>query len=456
MISFRALRAGALALALMVVPTAVQAESLKQALESAYSNNPEILSALLSVKSSAEGIAMAKSGTRPNIGLGLDGTSGFQGNSQGYVTSQSFTIGLSYRQTLFDNFKTDAQIEQARAATEISKHALRNAEANVLLSVVQAYMNVIRDQQLVALRAENVEFYKSQVQSADDRFRIGEGTKIDVSQAQARLAQGQASYQAALSALQSSQASYQRWVGHKPSGLSQDFKFSGLMPKTLDQAVELAQTRHPAVLMASASIRAAQAGVDVAKATFGPSVDVIGTLGGGTSFSSANPGVGTTGTSGSIKLSLSIPFYAGGALGASVRKANIGQIKSEVDALATRDQLREAVITSWTSLQNANAQIEAANSALSAGELALEGVIQERDVGQRTTLDVLNARSELTATREGLISARTARVVASFALIAATGRLTPEELGLGVQVKSADGYIARVEDVWQELYALDE
>lgn len=460
MISVRALRAGALALVLASVPATAQAETLKQAMASAYANNPQILSALLDIKSTAEGIALAKSGLRPNIGMGLGAEGDFKGGgSGGYVTSQSFTIGLSYKQTLFDNYKTDAQVEQARAATEISKHALRNAEQNVLLNVVQAYMNVIRDQQLVALRAENVEFYQTQVKSADDRLRIGEGTKIDVSQAQARLAQGQAAYQAALANLQTSQASYQRWVGHKPSGLSADFKFGGLMPKSLDRAIDLAETGHPAILMARASIRAAQAGLDVAKATFGPSLTLDGSLGGATTFSSMNPAgsnVGTTGTSGSLRLSLSIPFYAGGALGAQVRKANVGQVKSEVDALSTRDELREAIIKSWASLQAASAQIDAATSALDAGQLALEGVIQERDVGQRTTLDVLNAQSELTTTRENLITARNARIIASFALIAATGRLSPSELGLGVEVKSADGYIAKVEDVWQELYALDD
>ncbi len=449
--SFKVLRAGAMALALMAVPTTAQAETLREALASAYANNPEIMSALLSVKSSAENIALAKSGKLPNIGLSGDLSAGFQANGN-YTTSQSFTVGLGYQQRLFDNFKTDAEIEQARALTELSAQALRNAEQNVLLSVVQAYMNVIRDQQLVKLRADNVEFFQTQVQSADDRLRIGEGTKIDVSQAQARLAQGQAAYQAALSSLQTSQASYMRWVGHKPQNLSQDFKFSGLMPKSIDEAISLAEARHPAVMSAKAAIRAAQSGTDAARAAFGPTLDLIGNICTINCFGGAQ----NTGISGSVKLSLSIPLYTGGALGASMRKANIEQIKSEVDAVSTRDQIREAVISSWSALQNASAQIDSANAALEAGQLALDGVIQERDVGQRTTLDVLNARSELTATREGLISASSSRIIASFALIASTGRLSAEELKLGVTLKSGEGYAAAVEDVWQELRAINE
>jgi outer membrane protein len=159
---------------------------------------------------------------------------------------------------------------------------------------------------------------------------------------------------------------------------------------------------------------------------------------------------------GSVSLSLTVPLYAGGSLGASVRKANLEQIQSEVDALSTRDQVRESVISAWSSMQNAIAQIQSAESAVASGQLVVEGLIQERDVGQRTTLDVLNAQAELTSAREGLISATSSRVIAAFALVAATGRLSPAELGLNVEVKSADGYIATVEDVWQELRAIDQ
>jgi outer membrane protein len=160
--------------------------------------------------------------------------------------------------------------------------------------------------------------------------------------------------------------------------------------------------------------------------------------------------------SGSIRLSLAVPLYAGGALGASVRKANLELIKSEVDALDARDQIREAVVSAWTSLQNATAQIEAAQSAVAAGQLVLEGLIQERDIGQRSTLDVLNAQAELTQAREGQIQASAGRIIASFALIAATGGLNAQSLGLKVEIKSAAGYVATVEDIWQELRAIDD
>jgi outer membrane protein len=292
------------------------------------------------------------------------------------------------------------------------------------------------------------------VSSANDRLRLGEGTKIDVSQATTRQAAAVASYQAAIASLQTSQASYERWVGHKPKNLSSDYNFGKSLPTSIDAAIASAEERHPALLSARAAIRIAQAGSDAAAAAFGPTLKLSASIDAKSNWSEA------TGTSsslgGSAGLTFTVPIYAGGALGASIRKANIEQIKSEVDALSARDQIREAVISAWSSLQNSSAQIESAQSAVASGQLVVEGTIQERDVGQKTTLDVLNAQAELTQAREGLIQARASKMIAAFALLSASGRLSAEDLRLNVEIHSADGYIAKVEDVWQELRALDE
>ncbi len=456
MLSLRALRAAALAITLGLVPTVAHAETLREALSSAYRNNPNILTALLSVKSTAEGIAIAKSGKLPTLSMsGSMGVASTLSQQSGdWTNSASQSLGIDYSQTLFDNYQTDAEIEQARAGTEVAKYALRNAEANVLLSVAQAYYQVIRDTQLVQLRSDNMAFFDAQVTSADDRLRLGEGTKIEVSQAKARQAQAIASYRSAVAALQTSQASYERWVGHKPSGLSGDFKFNGLVPASIDAAIESALVRHPALLSARAGIRAAQAGSDAAAAAFGPTLALVAGIEASNSW---NENTGRSGSlTSSARLSLSIPIYSGGRLGASMRKANIEQIKSEVDELAARDEIREAVISSWSTLQNATSMIESAQSTVESTRLVVEGTVQERDVGQKTTLDVLDAQAELISAQETLIQARATRMIATFALISAAGRLSAEDLALDVKIHSADGYIASVEDVWAELRALDE
>ena len=450
--SLGAVRAAAFAIAMTMVPVTAHAESLRDALASAYSNNPNIMSALLSVKSTAEGIALAKSGKLPTIGLSGSVGGDFSTAGGDFTTGYSYRAGASYNQTLFDNFKTEAEIEQARALTELSKYSLRNAEQNVLLSVVQAYFAVIRDTQLVQLRQDNMSFFEAQVSSASDRLRLGEGTKIDVSQAEARQAQAVASYKAAIASLQTSQASYQRWVGHKPKGLTSEFSFGKLLPTSIDSAIASADDRHPALLSARAAIRVAQAGSEAASAAFGPTLNLIGSLCAIGCFNDSSVG----GMTGSVNLSLSIPIYSGGALSANLRKSNLAQVKSEVDALSARDDIREAVISSWSTLQNATSQIESALSGVESNQLVVDGTVQERDVGQKTTLDVLNAQADLTSAREGLIVARSTKMIAAFALLSASGRLSAEDLKLNVEIKSADGYIASVEDVWAELRAIDD
>lgn len=443
--------ASAAVLALASLTGAASAMSLREALERAYVNNPNIMSALLSVKSAAENIALSKSRKLPQINANATLGGNWAVTQGSATTGSSYRLSFNYQQTLFDNFKTEAQIEQARAATEVSKYALANAEQNVLLAVATAYMNVVRDMQLVGMRESSVSFFQAQVDSSVSRRRLGEGTDIEVSQSETRMAAAVALYRAAIASLQSSQASFERWVGVKPTNLSSDFQFNGSLPRSIDAALASAETDHPAILTARAAIRAAKAGSDAAMAAFGPTLNLIGSLCGVGCFSNPHQG----GMTGSVSLSLTVPIYAGGSMGTGVRKANLDEIKSEVDALATLDQVKESAISAFSSLQNANAQIESAQSAVASGRLVVDGTIQERDVGQKTTLDVLNAQAELTSAQERLITASASRVVASFALLAASGRLTPEHLGLRVEVHSADGYIATVEDVWQELRAID-
>lgn len=449
------LQVGLLTLAVSIgAMSAAQAQSITQALTAAYEHAPDLQSALLSAKSSAESIAQAKAGLRPTIGASLAGkaSSTLTGGSWTSPTT-SLTTGVSLSQTIYDNNKTNAEIEAARAGAEAAEYQIRNTEQNVLLQVVQAYMAVLSGHQLVALRQENINFYQAQLKSAQDRLNVGEGTRIDVAQAEARLAQGQASYRSAVSTLETSQATFERYVGSKPRSLSAAHNYSKLIPRTLDQAISEAEIGHPAILMAKASIRAAQAGSDAAKSAFGPTATVNGAV--GTSWSQTG-GASTGAITGSVGFNITVPIYAGGALGASVRKANIQQVKSEVDAMSAYDQVREAVISAWAGIQSADAQIQAANSAVSAGDTVLNGVIQERDLGTRTTLDVLNSQAELTSAKEGLINASSGKVIATFSLLAAMGRLTAQDLGLPVEVKSAVPYTQAVEDVWAELRTIAE
>ncbi|RYE56862.1 MAG: channel protein TolC, partial [Hyphomicrobiales bacterium] len=273
----------------------------------------------------------------------------------------------------------------------------------------------------------------------------------DVAQAQARLAQGEASFSASQNQLEVSQATFQRLVGVRPQQLNASHNYASLIPNSLDSALAEAEVGHPAIMISKAAIRVAQAGSDAAEAAFGPTAAITGQVG-----SRWTNGGLTDGFSGSLGFQVTVPIYAGGALGSGVRRANLNQIKSEVDAMSTYDQVREAVISAWAGIQSADAQIQAAQAAVNASTTVVDGVIQERDLGTSTTLDVLNSQAELTAARVELITAQTNKVVATFSLLSAMGRLTASDLGLPVQIKSAVNYTQTVEDVWQELRTVAE
>jgi len=459
MVVISGMRLGAAAVAILGFSmSAAHAESLREALTAAYAHNPSISSALASVKIAAEVIALNKAATRPIVGLGgsLSGTATSSGGSTSSTLSTT-PLGLNYSQTLFDNHATDAKVEQARANVEAAKQSLRATESTVLLGAVQAYMNVILYTQLVQLRGDTVQFFQSQVKASQDKQNIGEGTKIDVAEAQASLASAVASQQAAAASLQAAEASYVQYIGHKPHNLSADFNYGRIIPPTVDQALSLAAANNPSVLAARASIRAAAAGVDAAAAAFGPSVSAKGSV--GPSFSTSCTNGSCVGNSpsvtGTMSLSFALPVYEGGALGASQREASMTKVKSELDAQAAVASITATAATAWSTLQNSVAQISSANSAVSAYQLALDGVIQERDVGQKTTLDVLNAESTLIGYKESLITANASRVTSAFSLIAAIGRMSPDALGLHTPVKSAAEYQRMVEDTWEEVRSFE-
>ena len=226
------------------------------------------------------------------------------------------------------------------------------------------------------------------------------------------------------------------------------------MPTSIEGAIAEAEIGHPAILLSKASIRAAQAGSDAAQAGYyGATASVSGQL---ASRWTGPSGGATDGFTGSLGFQISIPIYSGGRMGSSVRQANLNQIKSEVDAMSAYDQIREAVISAWTGVQSADAQINAAQAAVASSNTVLDGVIQERDLGAATTLDVLNAQADLTSAREALINATTGKTIATFALLSAMGRLTAQDLGLAVEIKTAVPYTQAVEDVWQELRTVAE
>lgn len=426
---------------LALVPQPASAETLYQAMAKAYENNPDLNAARAGLRATDEGVALAKSGYRPIIGAEAVATST---NTESLVTN-SASIGVSITQTLFDGFQTRNNVRAAEAQVFAGQQNLRGTEIDILLATVQAYANVNRDNQIVVFRKQNIAFLQEQLSAAQARFDVGESTRTDVSLAQAQLAGAKASLTAAVAQAKSSAAVYAQIVGSVPKSLKAVALPRKLLPGSLDKAVAQGITDHPAVLAALHGVDAAGYAVKSEEGTFLPGVKLSG------SVAEADGGI----TTGQVQAKVTIPIYQGGAASASVRQAKekLGQQRILVDS--ARRSIEQSVVSSWTQMEAAIATIEANKAQLSAANLALNGVVEERRVGQRTTLDVLTAQQTVLDAKEAISQSERNAIVASFSVLASTGKLTIDRLGLHVANYQPEKHYEATKDRWYGLRTVD-
>ena len=426
--------------------TAISAETLAQALASAYADNPTLNAQRASLRATDEGVPQALSGFRPSVSAGA--TAGVTDSGSGTFYPRS--VSLTVTQPLFTGLRTTNGVKIAETAVLAAREVLRNTEQTTLLSAVQAFMNLVQAQALLNLQKQNVDFLSQQGKAAQDRLNVGEGTRTDVAQTDASLAAGQANYDSAVASLNTAIAVYEQVVGHTPKSLGAAKPVESLLSKNLNAALADAMTSHPAILAASYNIDVADFNVKVAEGALLPTVSLQGSL-----SHSEGGSTGGISNSASAVASLSVPIYSGGDSSSKVRqtKETLDQARIQLDA--ARDSVREQAISAWGSLDAARAQIRAAESEVNAQNLVLSGIIEEQKVGQQTTLDVLNAQQTLLNARVAQVTAQHDRVVASYTLLAAVGKLNAETLGLNVAVYDPIQHYTQVRDKWGGLRTPD-
>lgn len=425
------------------------AETLLQALSSAYSNNPELNAERAATRAVDEGVPQALSGYRPDISASGSVTqtwtdSDIRNGSDTSSDSASATLGLNVTQNLFRGFRTANSTKKAEAAVLASRAGLMNTEQNILFDAAEAFMNVLRDQALVQLRSQNVSFLGEQARATRDRFEVGETTRTDVAQADARVSLASSELNLAQANLNSSRAVYQQIIGNEPSNLQQNFSAERLIPNNMDAALDVALRDHPAILAATYNADASSFDTKVIEGELLPTVTLEGDLSRTYNFDGATRSTDTASITGRVN----IPIYQGGGVSSRVRQAKQKEGEALLRLDLARHQVRAAVISAWGQLTASRAVIIAAEAQRNASQIALSGVIEEQRVGQRTTLDVLNAQQELQDARVNLVSARRDQVVAAFALSSAVGKLNAERLGLGVQIYQAEEHYEKVRDKW--------
>ena len=416
--------------------TASQAESINSALASAYEYNPTLAAERANLRSIDEGVPQALAGRRPTLSGSADLSyrdSDIRALAASGPTRTRFSLrprgySITLSQPLFAGFTVLNNIRQAEALVKAGGEALKNTEQNTLFDAAEAYMNVVRDMAVISLRRNNVRVLKEQLRATNDRFAVGEVTRTDVAQAEARVALAESGLSLANANLATSRAVYEQVIGHPPNGVGQPASIENKLPGGLESAEAIAESEHPAILAASYASEAASHQVNARRGDLLPRVDLEAT------YSDRYDSSLTTQRSESASITgrLTVPIYQRGETSSRIRQARQTLRQRQLEVEQARLQVRAAVASAWYQLQSIKAQLQSDQAQVRANQVALNGVRAEAGVGQRTVLDVLDAEQELLDSRVTLVTTQRDRIVASYAVLSAIGRLNSRRLGLQV------------------------
>ncbi len=434
------------------------AETLPEALVKAYQANPQLNAERARQRATDENVPQALAGYRPQIMASL--SAGLQqvrdllpGNVIANTTLRPWTIGVTVTQVLFNGFKTANSVRVAEFQVKSGREALRNVGQGVLLDGVTAYMNVLANQALVEAQRANVNFLKETLAITRKRLDAGDVTPTDTAQAEARLSRGLADLNAAEVAYAISKETYTQVIGQSPGSLVAAATVDRLSPATLAESSNAARSENPAIVAASYDVEVATTTISVAESSLLPQVSVQG----GVSRS-----VETDTTLGSFRTdqasvigAASVPIYDGGTAASQTRQAKELASQSRMVLEQVRNQTRTAVAGAWVTNEGTKVALRAAESEVKAAGVALDGVRREAQAGQRTTVDVLNAQQDLINAKTRQITAQRDRVIASYTLLSAVGRLDVRTLNLSTPDYLPEVHYQQVRDAWHGLRTPD-
>ena len=431
-----------------------RAESLSDALVKAYQSNPLLNAERARQRATDENVPQALAGYRPQIIASL--SAGLQSvrntlvdNTLQTATLKPWTVGVTVSQNLFDGFRTSNSVRAAELQVRAGREALRNVGQGVLLDAITAFTNVLANQALVEAQRSNVTFLRETLNITQRRLSAGDVTPTDTAQAEARLNRGLADLNAAEVNLAVSQATYAQVIGQSPARLNAPDPIDRLLPGNREDAIAQAHKQHPAVMAASFDVDVASTAVKIAEGGLLPTLTLQGTAS-RDSDTDTSLGVRRSGQA-SVGGQLVAPVYDGGVAASQTRQAKqvVSQSRQVLDLI--RNQSRTAVVGAWAANVGAKVAVSAAESEVRAATVALDGVRREAQGGQRTTVDVLNAQQDLVAAKARLISAQRDRVVASYTLLSAVGRLDVKTLGLNTPDYLPEVHYHQVRDAWHGL-----
>jgi outer membrane protein len=438
-------------------PVPALADTIEAALVRAYQNNPQLNSQRAIVRSTDENVPQALSGYRPKVAV--TASAGYQytdvhttsGGTPTQIvrtgihgTNAPRSVGATITQNLYNGQQTANRTRAAESQVSAAREGLRVLEQSVLLSAATIYMDYLRDSAIVEVQKSNVRVLEQTLKQTQDRFNVGEVTRTDVAQSEAQLAAGKTQLLTAEANLTTTRSNFRRIIGNEPVALAPGSPVDRYLPGTLPGAVELGLTQNPNVTAAMFGIDISYLQVKVNEGALLPTVNLQA------SVQQANEQQLTIFSSfgASAIAQLSIPVYNGGAEYSLIRQSKETLTQQRLVLEQQRDQTRANVVTAWGQLVAGKAQVQSAQSQVTASEIALNGVREEAKAGQRTTLDVLNAQQALVNARVALVTAQHDRVVASYSVLNTIGRLSPQVLNLATVTYDPSVHYHQVRDSW--------
>src|ERR1700674_954484 len=438
-------------------PSPAWADTIEAALVRAYQINPQLNAQRASVRATDENVPQALSGYRPRVAI--TGSAGYQYTDTNTTSGGSPTnivrteihganaprsIGATITETLFNGQQTANKTRAAESQVSGAREALRVLEQTVLLSAATIYMDFLRDSAIVEVQRSNTRVLEQTLKQTRDRFNVGEVTRTDVAQAEAQLAAGKTQELTAEANLVTTRSNFRRIIGNEPQNLAPGSPVDRFLPGTLPGAVDLGLTQNPNGTAAMFGIDISYLQTKINEGFLLPTVTLQASV--QQSYEQTLTIFRSFGASAIAQLS--IPVYQGGAEYALIRPSKETLAQQRLVLEQTRDQTRANVVTAWGQLVAGKAQVASAQAQVTASEIALNGVREEAKAGQRTTLDVLNAQQALVNARVALVTAQHDRVVASYAVLSAVGRLSPQVMNLSTNIYDPSVHYQQVRDSW--------
>jgi outer membrane protein len=432
-----------------------QTETLREALAKTYDANPTIMAQRAQLRTLDEDVAIARAAGRPQVTATADATQDvFTDNLPG-DNERGLSVGADVSMPLFAGGRIRNSVRAADTRVEAGRADLRATEGDIFTEAVSAYMDVIRDRVIVQLNENQVRVLETNLQATRDRFEVGDLTRTDVAQSEARLALAQSNLATAEGQLEASEENFRRVIGDVPGELQPPPPLPPL-PGSADQASQVALANNADLASIAAQARAAGFDVAAVRGERLPTISAVGTTryldALGTNETDAGVPLGPNSTTSTgIGLSLRVPLYQGGAAGARVRRAQAFRSQLLEQAIGIERLVIADSRAAFASYQAAQEAIESNEIAVAANQLALEGTRAEQTVGTRNVLDVLNAEQELLNSQVALVTARRDAYVAGFQLLNTMGQAEAENLNLdGGALYDPTVYYDRYSGSWSD------